>query len=203
MNKSREYRLFFFIIPTDIPHQLVSTDGKHLSILVNPLSLLGRKLRTLIEDQDAFIAFNQSVINKIYTFYQTLLFETETTSLLNKIFACLTDMISGLPECHMDKRILQAISLCQIKGGREITVTDLAKWTLLSESRARHLFKAETGVSFKRYLKWLKTLEAIKYICADDINLTEAAHMAGFSDSAHLSRTFKEIFGLIPSSVLQ
>jgi AraC-like DNA-binding protein len=32
--------------------------------------------------------------------------------------------------------------------------------------------------------------------------LTEAAHAAGFADSAHLSRTFRRMFGL-PATVLE
>ena len=30
-------------------------------------------------------------------------------------------------------------------------------------------------------------------------SLTEAAHLAGFADSAHLSRTFRAMFGVAPS----
>jgi AraC-like DNA-binding protein len=33
-------------------------------------------------------------------------------------------------------------------------------------------------------------------------NLTEAAHSAGFSSSAHLSSAFRQMFGLSPSSLL-
>jgi AraC-like DNA-binding protein len=96
------------------------------------------------------------------------------------------------------------LTQCRIKGGRELHASDLAGWISLSEeSRARHLFKEQAGVSFKRYLKWLKTMEAVKYTCTANSNLTEAAHMAGFSDSAHLSRTFKEMFGLSPSSIFK
>ena len=31
--------------------------------------------------------------------------------------------------------------------------------------------------------------------------LTEAAHAAGFADSAHLSRVFRRMFGIAPSDV--
>jgi AraC-like DNA-binding protein len=203
MAESEKFGLFFFIIPTDIPHQFSSPAGKHISILVDPLSLLGRRLRLLFEDQDSFTAFNRSVIDKVYPYIQTRLPEFETVHFLNNIIACLSHMISELPGYPMDERIRQAITHCRIKGGRELHTSDLAGWTSLSKSRARHLFKEQTGVSFKRYLKWLKTMEAVKYACTANSNLTEAAHMAGFSDSAHLSRTFKEMFGLSPSSIFK
>jgi AraC-like DNA-binding protein len=32
-------------------------------------------------------------------------------------------------------------------------------------------------------------------------SLTDAAHEAGFADSAHLSRTFRRMFGVAPSSL--
>lgn len=203
IDESEEIELFFFIIPTNVPHQLVSSAGKHLSILVDPLSVLGRKLNLLVEDQELFIAFNRSVINRVYPSLHTRLPEFETVHFLNNIIAFLSHIIPELPECRMDERIRHAITRCQIKGGNKCAAKDLAEWTFLSESRARHLFKEETGLPFTQYLKWLRMMEAIKYACTSGGSLTEAAHIAGFSDSAHLSRTFKEMFGLVPSSVLQ
>jgi AraC-like DNA-binding protein len=35
------------------------------------------------------------------------------------------------------------------------------------------------------------------------VSLTTAAHEAGFADSAHLSRTFKHMFGLTPSELFK
>ena len=34
-------------------------------------------------------------------------------------------------------------------------------------------------------------------------SLTEAAHEAGFADSAHLSRTFRATFGIAPSFLFE
>lgn len=34
------------------------------------------------------------------------------------------------------------------------------------------------------------------------VSLTEAAHGAGFSDSAHLSRTFRRMFGVSAASLV-
>jgi AraC-like DNA-binding protein len=51
------------------------------------------------------------------------------------------------------------------------------------------------------YLRWLRLQQALSGI-ARGANLTEAAHAAGFSDSAHLSRSFRSTFGIAPSALL-
>lgn len=203
IDDSEDMELFFFIIPTYVSHRLVSSAGKHLSILIDPLSDLGRKLNALFEDQGSFMLFNRAVLDRIYPHLYTWLPGFETVHFLSTAIAQLDHLISGLPECRMDERIRNVITRCKITGCKNLGNGDLAGWTSLSKSRARHLFKEETGVPFTQYLKWLKIMDAVKHACMGGVNLTETAHMAGFSDSAHLSRTFKEMFGIVPSSVLQ
>lgn len=203
MNGSRAFHLFFFTIPANTPHQLVSPAGKHLSILLDPVSALGRRLSLLSQDQNRFLAYHRSVIERIYPHIRARLAEFETNRFLNSIISNLLSMMSDMPEFPMDNRIENAIARCRINEGKDIGTRDLAEWTALSESRARHLFKEETGVLFTRYLKWLKTMAVLKHTSTTGSTLTEAAQMSGFSDSAHLSRTFRELFGLMPSSVLK
>ena len=47
---------------------------------------------------------------------------------------------------------------------------------------------------------WLRLERAVAVFAAGG-SLTDAAHAAGFADSAHLSRTFRRMFGLAPSSL--
>jgi AraC-like DNA-binding protein len=70
----------------------------------------------------------------------------------------------------------------------------------LSPSRLRHLFVEQTGLAFKTYMVWLRLVRALELYSAGQ-SLTEAAHEAGFSDSAHLSRIFRRTFGL-PATTL-
>lgn len=202
---SYKEELFFSVIPSFIPHYLINTAGKHVGILVDPLSAMGNKLNVLFEDPESLAAFNRSVMNHVYPFLEARLFDFETALFFDHTIKCLNDVVSRLPGCRIDDRIRHAVtqSQIQVKCGKSVGARDLARWTSLSGSRAQHLFKEETGVSFTQYLKWLRITEAVKYACVSGSNLTEAAHAAGFSDSPHFSRIFKEMFGLPPSAVLQ
>jgi AraC-like DNA-binding protein len=65
----------------------------------------------------------------------------------------------------------------------------------LSESRFLHVFKAEMKIAWRPYLLWRRLLCAVNSI-QKGRSATEAAYIAGFSDSAHLSRTFRNTFGM-------
>jgi len=79
-----------------------------------------------------------------------------------------------------------------------ITLADLAKAVGRSPSRLAHRFREATGVPVRRFILW-RRLRAAAEIAMRGSNLTEAAHAAGFADSAHLSRTFRSMFGIAPS----
>jgi len=77
----------------------------------------------------------------------------------------------------------------------------LAQRVHLSPTRFSHWFVEQTGLPLRSYRKWGRLVVALQHI-ASGANLTEAAHAAGFADAAHFSRTFRELFGLDPSSAL-
>ncbi len=72
----------------------------------------------------------------------------------------------------------------------------------LSASRFNHLFRAEMGVSFRSYRVWSQVRAAMVALGANP-TLTRAALDAGFVDSSHFSRMFRQTFGMTPSSVLK
>jgi AraC-like DNA-binding protein len=81
-----------------------------------------------------------------------------------------------------------------------LCLEDASHGIYLSQSRLRHLFVEQTGLAFRTYLLWLRLVRAVQ-VYSDGGNLTEAAHAAGFSDSAHFSRIFRRTFGL-PATTL-
>ncbi|HEY0708206.1 MAG TPA: helix-turn-helix transcriptional regulator [Polyangia bacterium] len=81
-----------------------------------------------------------------------------------------------------------------------ISLADAAAHVGLSAGRARHLFVEETGLPFRTYLLWRRVMRAAEMFSAGS-SLTDAAHAAGFSDSSHLSRTFRRMFGIAADSL--
>lgn len=78
---------------------------------------------------------------------------------------------------------------------------DAAAMACLSPSRFRARFKHEVGLPFRRYRLW-RRMALVMRLLAQGHSLTQAAHDAGFAGSAHLSTTFKTMFGLTPSDLL-
>ncbi len=80
-------------------------------------------------------------------------------------------------------------------------LADAARLVGMSPTRLTHQFSREVGVPFRRFVLWARIKRAVE-ASRRGLNATEAAMEAGFSDGAHLSRTFKAMFGLAPSMLL-
>lgn len=100
------------------------------------------------------------------------------------------------------QRVAQALAYIEQHPQAEPDGAQLAQLVHLSASRFTHLFRAETGLTLSRYLLWTRLLGAIDAIAAG-LNMTQAAHAAGFADSPHMSRSFRQVFGITPSELLK
>ena len=60
-----------------------------------------------------------------------------------------------------------------------------------------HVFTESVGIPLRRYLSWLRVQRAVRLIVAG-ASATEAAHIAGFADASHLTRTFRRTLGQTP-----
>ena len=97
-----------------------------------------------------------------------------------------------------DALVSRAVALINRSLDGPITLAAVAKAMHLSPSRLAHRFRAATGLPLRRYILWCR-LRAAAEAAMRGASLTEAAHGAGFADSAHLSRTFRAMFGVTPS----
>src|SRR5262249_35735258 len=100
----------------------------------------------------------------------------------------------------LDPRLGRALDYIRANIRSPLSLSEVASAVTLSESRFRHLFVAGTGSSFRAYLLWLRINLAIEAVMSG-ASWTEAAHEAGFADSAHLTRTHKRMYGFEPTAV--
>jgi len=82
----------------------------------------------------------------------------------------------------------------------DFSLKTLAGISGLSQSRFMHVFTESTGVPLRPYVLWLRLQRACCDLMAG-ASVTAAAHSAGFSDAAHLTRTFRRMLGLTPTDL--
>ena len=101
-----------------------------------------------------------------------------------------------------DARVTAALRRLAEAPAEPNTLASVSAHVRLSPSRFLHLFKAATGVPFRRYRLWTRMGAAVRALAAG-ARLTDAALDAGFSSSAHFSAAFREMFGMAPSRLVR
>jgi AraC-like DNA-binding protein len=123
---------------------------------------------------------------------------------LGQVPEMVTKAILGVepsPPSTVDERVRRSIAGLPKPLPVRVPLAHLARSAGLSPSRYAHVFSAQTGMPVRPYLRWLRLQHALIEV-ARGASLTNAAHAAGFSDSAHLSRTFRKTFGVKPNVLL-
>lgn len=88
-----------------------------------------------------------------------------------------------------------------LDGADSVDLARLSHEAGLSPRQMRHAFARDVGLPMRAYLRWKRLRRAIAAVEAG-ASLSAAAVSAGFADSAHLSRVFREQFGMTPSQGL-
>lgn len=101
-----------------------------------------------------------------------------------------------------DALVAQVRRLVRERLDGAVTLAALAAAVHRSPSRLAHRFRDATGLPLRRYVLWCRLRVAVERAMRG-ASLTEAAHAAGFADSAHLSRTFRATFGIAPSFLFE
>ncbi|GAA2394680.1 AraC family transcriptional regulator [Nonomuraea africana] len=185
------------IIPAGVRHELLATSGAHgLLAYLDPASPAGRAAteRVLASGGD---------VTAVTTWQAAARPEASTAALLSTHFpqenrrtASGTNAAEELPATFA--RVLDLIP--QLISG-PLLLEDLANRVGLSASRLGHLFAEHLHLPYPAWRRWARLLHAMEAV-RGGATLTEAAHAAGFADSAHLTRTCRAMFGITPSQAL-
>src|SRR3977135_695094 len=109
-------------------------------------------------------------------------------------------LVSSLPPRSLDPRVARSIAQIDTFSGGPVTAASCAAAAGLSASRFLHLFKQETGISFRAFRAW-KRARHLLHFANQDLNLAHLAQDIGYPDSTHFSHSIRRFYGLKPRAI--
>jgi AraC family transcriptional regulator len=189
------------VVAPDTPHAFEAC-GLIAHLFIEPESRAGRSLRTLMEGRPVSTIDSELARNAPELILRAYENQGDSQSALRDVGTLISSRIARHARtADPDRRVRQIIKWAGENLENTLGIEEAAAGVGLSASRASHLFVEETGLPFRTYVLWLRLVRAVD-AHTRGLNLTEAAQEGGFADSAHLSRTFKRMFGL-PAATLE
>jgi AraC-like DNA-binding protein len=189
------------VVPSHENHEF-EAEGAIAHLFIEPETVEGRGLRAQFADggvgrlPDAACEMARAALNSVQARGGGI---DETVSVARQVATQISR--ASPPTATLDARLEKAISYLRGRMRDSSTLAEVAAVAALSPSRFRHLWVQETGTSFRAYVLWLRLQVAIETAMAGE-SWTQAAHEAGFADSAHLTRTFRRMFGINPATLV-
>jgi|GEM_PF-456286 len=191
-SEGQSYQGSAFLVPAGLLHTFGLKGDKVLMIYLDPQHPLARTMLSTAQGIMHLPELSQDLYQSVQTLSQPTLEEQQ----IREIFeALLEEWGAVFPEAPlMEIRIEKALRFMSQKVLEGYTLQDLAQRVGVSSERFRHLFREQMGIPFTHYRLWLRLGEAFSALFQGQ-SITESAHHANFSDSAHLARTFRKYFG--------
>ncbi|WP_306006293.1 helix-turn-helix transcriptional regulator [Aquicoccus porphyridii] len=187
------------IVPPYVAHRAVSDCGSIISVLIEPERLDPADMERLFvefgdpERRAGLLARLRAAAGRLSDGARGA---RMTTGAFDRIV-----LGWALRERRIDPRIETALVEMEGDGLESQTLAaDLAGIIGLSSSRFLHLFKEQTGVSFRNHRMWRRARSFLLHANHSG-SLTDVALSLGYPDSSHFSHSIRKTFGLQPRSI--
>lgn len=181
-------------VAADAVHRL-DARGILVLVFVEPESRLGRALAETLFGAGELVPLDRPELLRHLEPLRRSFDTAPDSSELLRIGALAAAELAPAVEAKLpDPRVRRIIDYAAANLHEPLSLARADHGVYLSPSRLRHLFVEQTGLAFKTYVLWLRLVRAVQAY-SEGKSLTEAAHCAGFSDSAHFSRVFRRTFG--------
>ncbi len=187
------------VISPGAPHAIDGRHNRMVMLLLAPETKLAQPLAPIFTKND-ITRLPGETVQKIREIFVDFHEDLAANKGIDQICRRMVDAIDTGTSFPIDSRVAQSIEWIRSSREKGISVQEIAAGVELSESRFSHLFTENVRVPVRRYLLWLRLRDAM-HLLAKGSSLTEVAHQAGFSDSAHLTRTFRSLLGIAPSAL--
>ena len=187
----------------------------YLQIMVHP-----KIFENIVGDKDFLRAFDKTT-DKNKVFYPTL-FKTQTCfNMLNSIFDVLDKHLGRI---HLLSKIFSIISELDMEFDRtskvfngtdnysvnivgyvekhfteKLTIEKLCNKFFISRTTVNTIFKNYTGVTFLKYLNFLRVKESNRLIRESRFSMKSISSLCGFSDYSTFYREYKKFFDVSPN----
>ena len=189
-------RLRAAVVPVRLEHRLMST-GRTAVILAEPFGRMGAALTTLGREREGQDLWPQ--LSAIAG--QEMRSVTDLATWSITVIEALTGMTYSEAWANVRPAILHVRRYVEEHLDGVPRLSEIADVLGFSDRQLRRIIDEELGMPFRRYVLW-RRLRIAALRVHGGADLTTAAIEAGFSDSAHLSRVFRQMFGMTPSDVL-
>ena len=177
------------VVPADAPHCIETGAREGTVVFLDPESAAGRSAHLRAIRSGWAVAPALAVPGR----------RRALAAVVDELITHLTPTVTAGEAAQRHPAVQGALHLLpDLVTAGPVGGTELAAQLGISASRLTHLFTEQVGIPLRRYVLWLRLRIAVTRVQAGD-DLTGAAHGAGFADSAHLTRTTREMFGLPPS----
>ena len=180
-------------------HQLCADCGIVISVLIEPERLAAGELARLLRDYRC-PELRAGQVARLRGASRRLMANAAGEEMAAEAFDRIV-LGRALAEKAMDPRIAGLLEDVISDGcdGPSLA-SDLADFIGLSSSRFLHLFKEQTGVSFRNYRMWKRARSFLPH-ANHSSSLTDVALSLGYPDSSHFSHSIRKTFGLQPRSI--
>jgi AraC-like DNA-binding protein len=186
------------VVPPLVPHQIETAHRSILSLLIEPEFVDPAQLPDFLQrcgpvDAPAFVQRARDVHAVLAAASGRESFER---------FDFDTLLFDGpLPPRPLDPRIRRVIERINADPAVPTSAEQCAASVTLSFSRFLHLFKQETGLTFRAFRAWKRARSLLRHV-RQSATLTDIALDTGYPDSTHFSHSIRQVYGLRPSDIL-
>lgn len=195
------------VVPPYRPHRLTSSARHVCDVLIEPETInaagLEEPLRAALQGEgilDTAQPVFEGLLDHLCEAHDQLASQLDPLPADDAVFDRLV-FGTRLPKPALDPRIVAALESLQDEDDLDVSAQELADRVRLSFHRFLHLFGDEVGVPLRTFRSWKRARVWLKYV-TEESNLTEVAHWIGYPDSAHFSRSVRQVFGLQPRDVI-
>src|SRR5262249_15785415 len=182
------------LVRPDTAHEVDARETKVLIAFVDSESELGSALGARIDGDISFIPDGRVAR------WRTTLGRSPTAARVERWVR--TQLLHGRRPVKIHPLLKRVLKYLREKLGiaDDFSLKTLAGISGLSPSHFMHVFTKSVGVPLRPYILWLR-LQRASCDMMDGASVTSAAHNAGFSDGAHLTRTFRRMLGMTPTDL--